>query len=721
MLALASGFMAGCTDNIPEMTINDVTEDYVKGFVEAFGVPQQGHDFSMARSAGLRVKSSRSTHITVTAKIDNVEYLFGDLYIKPGITTVPATIPSDVTELTVKSGPRSVYTVSADGLLDLDNPPVDSRAETSRAGEGFSVSYVNEIGDPLILVQDANWVKRELINHLSGGAEKYQYGLEKINGYSLYVLYDESLLTVTKSCTITYDVFPIYWKKNASGHKDYKLSLFDVEDPELNLVTLDFGGDETKPFPGLGYSPKVLSHTQFSVLNESAVFDDGTFDEAFSTDYTQGTIISKGLRLTIDGSYKGLLGMAVTCNDGTEVSTSCPYINGQIWDGNYYRTTLDNLCDVYGSSTRIYPEMCLFELYNKNEPLEFGAACRQASNNANRGLEFSRIFGFSSIPTKPDDPTSRDCTEVAFLFINRDPDYKYQIVEPLIEERVEPYYWTVTAEDLGSTADWDFNDVVFRFTDVVKSLPSVNTSSIMPAYNNMFTYAPYSTPNDAENVRVIEVEPLAAGGTLPIYITYTGKVIAAPDVPASGDISYYEANKTIRDHLATLPSVDGTYLVGKEVHRWLGATTYTSQINTGAKREVEPGEKVTFAIPLDAKPSDGKFSLDLTSHQVGNSTAMGFAVLVDTENNLQKDAMSEGCGVELLSGYTFGEGTFIHGGIDDSNGSVAPQLLILKGDWEWPQEYIRIDQAYPEFSDWVASKNDTGWQNNNESELVTKK
>jgi hypothetical protein len=39
----------------------------------------------------------------------------------------------------------------------------------------------------------------------------------------------------------------------------------------------------------------------------------------------------------------------------------------------------------------------------------------------------------------------------------------------------------------------------------------------------------------------------------------------------------------------------------------------------------------------------------------------------------------------------------------------APQVIVLRGDWEWPVERTRIDAAYPDFPKWSANAEDLEW------------
>ena len=44
-----------------------------------------------------------------------------------------------------------------------------------------------------------------------------------------------------------------------------------------------------------------------------------------------------------------------------------------------------------------------------------------------------------------------------------------------------------------------------------------------------------------------------------------------------------------------------------------------------------------------------------------------------------------------------------------TKGTAAPQIIILPGDWEWPQENMPITTAYPNFTQWVVDAKWSDW------------
>lgn len=183
---------------------------------------------------------------------------------------------------------------------------------------------------------------------------------------------------------------------------------------------------------------------------------------------------------------------------------------------------------------------------------------------------------------------------------------------PTEEPAAEGNSWIIACEDLGSTDDYDFNDIVIKVTHE----PGSSTAT---------------------------VTPLAAGGILEAHVYY-------------GDVEL------------------------GEIHEWLGQEKNEEgsypMINTGGNTT---GSGVTKTINVGSG-----FSL---TDNMG-----GFNIVV--KQKLQ---------TIRISGPETG---------------TAPQMFLLKGDWKWPKEKVRIQDAYPQFKDWNGDAASTEWCNSPQSGLV---
>lgn len=218
------------------------------------------------------------------------------------------------------------------------------------------------------------------------------------------------------------------------------------------------------------------------------------------------------------------------------------------------------------------------------------------------------------VPTPTDgNNNSIDWNDLAFTI-----NAEFQTPPPPVEEEQEkPQSWILACEDMGSTGDYDFNDIVL---DVWKT--------------------------DATHVAV---KCLAAGGTLPANI--------------------YLKDKT------------GNYNFVGESHTLLGGPDTKTMLNT-----FENGQKYTQANP----------------------------VILEVD---EKWTISEGYGdfkIAISYGDDVSESIFV----GKVTAGTAPQMIVVPGDWEWPKEWQRIEDAYPDFENWSEDADKTGWVNNKVDEFI---
>lgn len=188
---------------------------------------------------------------------------------------------------------------------------------------------------------------------------------------------------------------------------------------------------------------------------------------------------------------------------------------------------------------------------------------------------------------------------------------------------------------------------------------------------------------------------------------------------------YSTANQAIKDYAAALDSQDKTtYIVGKELHAWLGAESYSKITNTGAENKDMKATPVQFAIPSDtelgAKPYIYNVQDGSLLASTKNKTICGFAVLVDKNNKLRIDAMNDDeKGMHRADNLVLGKDEYVIGRPDNSAGELAPQMILVTGNWRWPQERVNIRHAYPDFASWLSNPEGLNWRNNYIKEKVT--
>ena len=221
--------------------------------------------------------------------------------------------------------------------------------------------------------------------------------------------------------------------------------------------------------------------------------------------------------------------------------------------------------------------------------------------------------------------------------------------------------WIVAAEDLGrgdAIGDWDFNDVVVRISAC-----------------------------KTEEGTKLKVQPLASGGTIPVYLMYTGEILDDAD------------------HTET-----GTYLLGGgELHSWLKpGAPFDKPLNIGASvGEDSFGEAIEFMVP-------GTFTM--TAHKMGGDWAIdnmgGFWFVADRDNKWNPSGLSP------LYHYFDSPDALPHGMTKiipptPGNDVAAPQMICVDDDWCWPVEGCPIDAAYSGFLNIEGA----GWYRDGENHL----
>lgn len=780
-VAVTMATAVSCTQ-APIDTVSPVVEEYTREFIKEFGIPAPGHDFAMATSAGLKVKTATGGHVIVTAEIEGKEYLFADLNVPAGTHALPVTIPRNVTTLKVKNGMKT-FEAGVNDLVDIDADEPGSRGWMID-GYQYDLNYMpymtglsgDGIDNPMIAFRPKDLLDRYFKSHPVGAqnsTDYYYQGCNKGEGYAdtdadphNHLFFGETNLG---SYGDEFMIFPIWWKKNAAGNKNYKLCVHQAYSFAQPIVApfCDLN-NPANPFPYLKYYTGDISEFLYTVedkLDEEITVEEYGFDikggisechfdigdivydrlaarldqfiassgdNAYSPD-DASLVISSGLRIKFNAhDYFGDFGMGMCLisdgPDGVEnYSFTMPAWNQTAWGGNYFDENLNHLFFPYVSTMQFPlsdincaegqkpafpdPEIMIWQkpsedsekplrvFYNTPDPdnKEYGTSYKNGAF----------LVGFSSPAQKPaDTETVRDYTDLILLVVPM--GYVHLVYQG--SGYPEPYVWTMAVEDLGGTDDWDFNDAVFHFTDVIGNLNSVNM-------NNLFTSV--EGPADAVSARVITVWPEATGGTMPIYITFTGTT-AAVDMPRWGaDKMYSETNKAIMESLGK--GKTGTFVVGTEVHKWLGTSNYTQFVNVGATRSGNVGQSVQFAIPEETLLS---YSQTAGAVSEQNKPLYGFALLVDKDNTLGIDTFNDGeNGLKLLPDLTMGEGTYLIGAPDE-NGSIAPQMLLISdgdGSWEWPTERTKISDAYPDFNDWISNISNSEWMKNPTEGKVTKK
>lgn len=763
------------------------TEGYTQAFIKEFGIPAVGHDYSTAKSAGLKVKTSTGDYVKVTAVVDGKEYLFADLYLPAGTHALPVTLPASVTGVIINTA-SGAYSAGVDETVDLDarrDAPQSRINWTINADDRCLPEYDGEINywasliygvsndqlenrGPLLAFKPSEFLEdyfkanpvsptpgTRTENRINNTDYWYQQGADGSilfkDGISQHTFWGETAIASggkAHNNNLSYYVFPIYWRKRSNTlGKQYHLYMFSAwENPDLkaqlsgvgaaqtaNLFELRFedrnAGDgyspASKPFPQMGASSSVDDISDIDLDNpmEGFSFDDGVFTQAYDLT-TDNLVLTRGIKITfIDPVFdsgntylesknysvrrwgreepKNMIGFALRVGANGTLATSIPMWNRKLWSvpsrKRFYDETIDNLMFANVATKRTMMPGTTFHISMPD------ADRTNTTDNFYPHKEFEALqrddaflLGFNLLPgnneVTGDTKDCRDYADVVLLVVPETvADFGY-----FHDVNAEPYTWTIAAEDLGSTDDWDFNDAVFSFTDVITNLNSANKNHLAATLDG---------PIDAVGVRTISVKPLAAGGTLPIYITYNGAMYPSIDIPSEGTRMYSEVNKELSERIASLKSTEGTYVLGCELHKWLGSSSL-SPVNVGSKRVDMNAREIKFFIPTDAVLSE---ETGTSQGSVENKALYGFAIIVDKDDVLGIDAFGEENDCVMVD-HKLGNDIYVIGR-PDANGGNAPQMILVGGDWEWPAERKNIGHAYPNFKEWVTTKSPYNWYN----------
>lgn len=229
---------------------------------------------------------------------------------------------------------------------------------------------------------------------------------------------------------------------------------------------------------------------------------------------------------------------------------------------------------------------------------------------------------------------------------------------PVDEEETTTSSWILACEDLGSTNDIDFNDVVLQ----VSHVSGRNTATITPlaAGGNLATDIWVGVPYEEGSIRVGEVHHLFGDGDA-----------------QTGEYSFHNTYSRGSAGRGTTINVDKNFSMASSV---VGTYDDASTVNMAG-------------IHLMTDQSDGRGS--------GSSNAGAIVISAPTTGAVPQM-------ICLPAKYVKATGNIVGG---------KPEYEI--GDWAWPRERIEIGTAYPKFREWVGNSNNTDWYNYASGAVIT--
>lgn len=324
--------------------------------------------------------------------------------------------------------------------------------------------------------------------------------------------------------------------------------------------------------------------------------------------------------------------------------------------------------------------------------------------------------------------------------------------------------WILACEDLGTTDDFDFNDVVFSIEAVNTNTAAVKLGVIQwQVVDNTNEGGTVIRPNNAPASREVvdeaetneyktqvKVTALAAGGTLPIWLHFreedgsTGTGTDYIVCPQYND-GIRGCLKKASDVAATEESqekANADVTSCSEWHRWFGINNSTTMLNTGTYRHISNTSSVTFmtknVFTLE-NFSYLKFKVDETQelpyyfHEDVDLDPWSQKVLQWKWQQEHSQAVTFGFFITVYKPNVSGSSTEINGkepqNTTDTNYShvvskglpgLPPQMFLIPdcdpltdtgksstvNGWRWPCERVDITNVYPNFTKWVEKATD---------------
>lgn len=706
--------MFACSDNTPGQDSPDSPdgvspeEAYTRAFTKKFGVYNvKPENWSKANATAVTINAPYSMPVSVYAEIDGERFIFARVTAPKGKYSVPVNIPSYVTELIIIADGQE-YKMKPGTEITVGGP--QSRAITkctygdiSELLPGVTWKYL-EGSKPTIQLDAQIFLNEYIASTRSGGVGYFQ--LEDYKANMKMALENEpnnaphlSSRFATNSPSAKdkwLSVFPVFWKENRYGESDYLLGYYVYHTDHVNQIEMhDLPDANIKQ----GFKFK-LGDGEFSVIagaDSKRAYDKSDINVKNAVVQAEGiTIATEGVNKSLNIGFYIKSGLKEGYKDNdpakgrdyTHISFQSLPGNSDNWDSNYWDLQLNTLRYAY-SGAALSTKNCA----QYNLPTVVDNEWKDYIHKY--GFE---VLGFSSMPTGIDGDYP-DYSDVVLLVTKPSGIGSGTDIENSGEgERAFPWY--LAAEDLGSTDDWDFNDLIVNVYDITMDLTRQFTNSSKGRY-----------PMPDILARRIVVVPRAAGGVYPLYLMYEGEVSHFPtdDCLASAIETTFES---------------GTFVVGTEIHAWLNEPDHTKMINTQSPKETNFGRAVSFCVPIakdgaSFDPKDGPYD-----KVKDNSTLRGFWVLVDKTDALRGQLFNDALDTTPLEPQLnsagkvvrnmaecensfkrfngkLGQGAYRVDHVENNPSLKAPQMLMCHYTWKWPLERNDISEAFPWFNDWV--------------------
>lgn len=585
---LGAAALASCTQEVPEIPSSEL---YTRAFVKEFGAVAKTQDWNNATRGEVKVSVENPTRVKITAKFNGHNYLLGNFADVSGTRTLKFDIPRGISEVTVHAAGESV-TTSLGGSVSLasrgrtvlhpSNPGITSELCTKESEwwvvpflnatvfrrkmpekcyninrEGVTMDFMFKFTEHDFIVRPLFWQTANVLRlgmfYLDDDGKPVRfpiYEMEKVETFS-----EDLVLSLVDSHV--YEQVIENYTEDATLMKCFADNGVDVE----NLGVMD--NFQTKPAPLDAYlaataeEDRAVTHASRQYLEEyvglvnSKTYADGSEvpedkrynyvyrwrfekeDGATDADpYTKFIITythfvydnwqAPGGAEQFGGfsaennckNYKSLVTKGIKIHVEDISREYGFYVARDAWGQDFANEDSDyNGIQYYYSMSSLnkgvrwepkegavrdaedkYKDSDMVQIPGSHTPR---AATWLGEKYSWRYMSFEDGETIEEGGTYSSNSNDFDLQDIVFLIDGVDP---HEVVDKE-EPQPEPIKWVVACEDLGSIDDFDFNDVVFEIEHV----------------------------SGEETARIT---PLAAGGTLPVYLKYWD---GTREVPVGGE------------------------------------------------------------------------------------------------------------------------------------------------------------------------------------------
>lgn len=732
---LAGAILTACTTD--EITIPK-SELYAREFIKKFGVIDPDRDFNAATHSGVTVVTTRPTDVKIYADINGKRYIFAEGRKISGTTPITFDVPASVKEVLVDAGGvitkaslGSTVTLPKTGLKNNSTSRTINGDETEWSVNGrlsWKIAPEEKFGTSAVSEYIATYAEDDNTN-LTKGTNSF-YFLADGEEHTFYPFYWNTdayhclgIYTVNEDGSVNNQ--DLYYSKSGELEfsTDYKPGVYEeiiykegdervfAETGEwqfsvgsngelLNLGDLlGLNGDWNAPDAEKtfdeplyttehGYISKIVWTVSDHMFRIYETVEE-EFTEIKSEEEVEGTwqkvnhtsaygaspttyIKTRGITYKLEKGTRYGFYIKVNHEASKNPSTDYDYVcfsstvrnKSYVADAKYMRYDQVSGTNVESDvNWRIRENPWSNAGWWNDTYAEDDAFAYSSWGTAHMGGKTYTMFGFEDCPQGYLQNAPCDLNDIMFLFaVGKEPSKVIDTSKP--EPDPEVYQWLIAAEDLAGTYDWDFNDAVF----------AVSATTIVDGEDNKTTKTE------------ITVEPLAAGGTLPIYVMF------------NGDISVENSEGTL-ENLGL-----GHYNIGPELHRWLGGY-YRSPINVKEDVATAAGEPLKFTVAGEWSLTD-KYQNKPQWSENDVKGMGGFYVLVNPGNTLNQMQMT----ISKFEEANLDDEKHFHKVTPPSSFDkqdqvvVSPEMLCLETHWCWPKEEQGIHEVYYYFQPWLTGE-----------------